>query len=48
MRKILAALAAAAFVLAGCSTMYGAPPPPTKVMDGVLTNVSGMTLYSFD
>ena len=47
MRKILAALVAAAFVLAGCSTMYGAPPP-TKVMDGVLTNVSGMTLYTFD
>jgi predicted lipoprotein with Yx(FWY)xxD motif len=48
MRKILAALATAAFVLVGCSTMYGAPPPPTKVMDGVLTNVSGMTLYTFD
>ena len=25
-----------------------APPPPTKVMDGVLTNAAGMTLYTFD
>jgi predicted lipoprotein with Yx(FWY)xxD motif len=49
MRKTLAALFAAATIgLAGCSTMYGAPPPPTKVMDGVLTNAAGMTLYTFD
>jgi predicted lipoprotein with Yx(FWY)xxD motif len=49
MRKTLVALfAAAAIGLAGCSTIYGAPPPPTKVMDGVLTNAAGMTLYTFD
>ena len=48
MRKSLIALVAAAIVLAGCASMYGAPPPPTKVMDGVLTNASGMTLYTFD
>jgi predicted lipoprotein with Yx(FWY)xxD motif len=49
MRKSLAILVAAGAIgLAGCSTMYGEPPPPTKVMDGVLTNVSGMTLYTFD
>ena len=28
--------------------MSSAPPPPTKVMDGVLTNAAGMTLYTFD
>ena len=48
MRKTLIALVTTAVVLAGCSSMYGAPPPPTKVMDGVLTNASGMTLYTFD
>ena len=51
MRRPLAILAAVAFVaIAGCST-YGSgsavPAPPTKVMDGVLTNSAGMTLYTF-
>ena len=52
MRKSLAVLVAAAvFGVTGCSTMdsmMGAPPAPTKVMDGVLTNSAGMTLYTFD
>ena len=47
MRKSLAALLTAA-LLAGCSSMDGAAPPPTKVTDGVLTNIAGMTLYTFD
>jgi predicted lipoprotein with Yx(FWY)xxD motif len=53
MRKSLAVLVAvAAFGIAGCSTMDSmmgsTPPPPTKTMDGVLTNSAGMTLYTFD
>ena len=52
MRNGLAVLVAAVGIgLAGCSTMdsmMGATPPPTKVMDGVLTNSAGMTLYTFD
>lgn len=52
MRRPLAILAAVAIVaIAGCST-YGSgssvAAPPTKVMDGVLTNSAGMTLYTFD
>jgi predicted lipoprotein with Yx(FWY)xxD motif len=52
MRRPLAILAAVAIVaIAGCST-YGSgssvATPPTKVMDGVLTNSAGMTLYTFD
>lgn len=47
MRKSFAALLTAA-ILAACSSMPGATPPPTKVMDGVLTNAAGMTLYTFD
>lgn len=48
MRKGLAVLVAAVGIgLAGCSTM-GSTPPPAKVMDGVLTNSAGMTLYTFD
>ena len=53
MRKawiILMALAIAG--LAGCSSvdkmMGSAPAAPTKVIDGVLTNSAGMTLYTFD
>jgi predicted lipoprotein with Yx(FWY)xxD motif len=52
MRKSLVVLLAAAVIgVTGCSTMdsmMGAPPAPTKVMDGVLTNSAGMTLYTFD
>ena len=52
MRRPLAILAVVAIVaIAGCST-YGSGSsvgaPPTKVMDGVLTNSAGMTLYTFD
>ncbi|MBS1135541.1 MAG: secreted repeat protein, partial [Burkholderiaceae bacterium] len=52
MRRSLAVLAAVAIVaIAGCST-YGSgssvAAPPTKIMDGVLTNSAGMTLYTFD
>ena len=52
MRRSLAILAAVAIVaIAGCST-YGSgssvAAPPTKIMDGVLTNSAGMTLYTFD
>jgi predicted lipoprotein with Yx(FWY)xxD motif len=48
MRKSLATVLAAALIgLAGCSTM-GSAPAPTKVVDGVLTNSAGMTLYTFD
>jgi len=52
MRRPLAILATVAIVaIAGCST-YGSgisvAAPPTKVMDGVLTNSAGMTLYTFD
>jgi predicted lipoprotein with Yx(FWY)xxD motif len=52
MRTSLAVLAATTLMsLAGCSSMgYGgsAGGPPTKVVDGVLTNSAGMTLYTFD
>lgn len=52
MRRPLVILAAVAIVaIAGCST-YGSgssvAAPPTKVMDSVLTNSAGMTLYTFD
>jgi predicted lipoprotein with Yx(FWY)xxD motif len=52
MRRPLVILAAVAIVAtAGCST-YGSgssvAAPPTKVMDSVLTNSAGMTLYTFD
>jgi len=52
MRRSLVILAAIAIVaIAGCST-YGSgssvAAPPTKVMDSVLTNSAGMTLYTFD
>ncbi len=48
MRKSLATLVAATIIgLTGCSTMYSTPAP-TKVVDGVLTNSAGMTLYTFD
>jgi len=52
MRRSLAILAAVAIVaIAGCSS-YGSgssvAAPPTKVIDGVLTNSAGMTLYTFD
>jgi predicted lipoprotein with Yx(FWY)xxD motif len=52
MRRPLVILAAVAIVaITGCST-YGsgssAAAPPTKVMDSVLTNSAGMTLYTFD
>jgi predicted lipoprotein with Yx(FWY)xxD motif len=40
-RILLAALAA--FALAGCAT-----PMSVRTTDGVLTNASGMTLYTFD
>ena len=48
MRKYLATVVAATIIgLTGCSTMYSTPAP-TKVVDGVLTNSAGMTLYTFD
>lgn len=48
MRKSLATVVAATIIgLTGCSTMYSTPAP-TKVVDGVLTNSAGMTLYTFD
>jgi predicted lipoprotein with Yx(FWY)xxD motif len=50
MRRFLIVLSATAIIgLAGCSS-YGSSNPvsPTKVMDGVLTNSAGMTLYTFD
>ena len=34
-------------ILAGCASMQ-ASPPPAKTMNGMLTNNSGMTLYTFD
>ena len=52
MRRSLAVLAAVAIVaIAGCSTYSSGSSvaaPPTKIMDGVLTNSAGMTLYTFD
>ncbi len=52
MRRSLAILAAVAIVaIAGCSTYSSGSSvaaPPTKIMDGVLTNSAGMTLYTFD
>ena len=50
MHRVLWALAATAVLsLAGCSSYgSGSPSAPTKVMDGVLTNSVGMTLYTFD
>ena len=38
-------LSAALLGLGACAAMHGAP---TRVADGVLTNASGMTLYTFD
>ena len=52
MNKVVAALAMAAVLgFAGCSSMgYGgsSATAPTKVVDGVLTNSAGMTLYTFE
>ena len=52
MNKVVAVLAMAAMLgLAGCSSMgYGgsSAAAPAKVVDGVLTNSAGMTLYTFD
>ena len=52
MKKVVAGLAMAAMLgLAGCSSMgYGgsSAAAPAKVVDGVLTNSAGMTLYTFD
>jgi predicted lipoprotein with Yx(FWY)xxD motif len=45
MRKVL--VLAAALLLAGCATWFGAPAP-AKVSDGVFVNEQGMTLYTFD
>jgi predicted lipoprotein with Yx(FWY)xxD motif len=42
--RIAAALAA--LVLAACATV--GQPPSVRSSDGVLTNASGMTLYTFD
>jgi len=38
-------LSAALLGLGACASMQGAP---TRIADGVLTNASGMTLYTFD
>jgi predicted lipoprotein with Yx(FWY)xxD motif len=46
MRKLV--IAAAAVVLAACSTYSSMTSSPTKTMDGALTNAGGMTLYTFD
>jgi len=48
MRQFL--IAVAVVLLAACSTLEGmvAPAAPAKTVDGVLTNSSGMTLYTFD
>jgi predicted lipoprotein with Yx(FWY)xxD motif len=40
------AAAVAALALVACATM--STPASVKTMDGVLTNTSGMTLYTFD
>lgn len=53
MERLAAILAVVlAMLVAGCSSMgYGSPAsagPPTKVVDGILTNGAGMTLYTFD
>ena len=52
MNKVVAVLAMAAMLgLAGCSSMgYGgsSAAAPANVVDGVLTNSAGMTLYTFD
>jgi predicted lipoprotein with Yx(FWY)xxD motif len=49
MRSTFAAVAIMAVLgLAGCASMGSAGVPPTKVVDGVLTNSAGMTLYTFD
>ena len=52
MKKVVAVLLMAAMLgLAGCSSMgYGgsSAAAPAKVVDGVLTNSAGMTLYTFD
>ena len=39
-------LAIAVLAIAGCATWGG--PMSVKTIDGVLTNASGMTLYTFD
>jgi predicted lipoprotein with Yx(FWY)xxD motif len=48
MRKLILGLTLAAAVLAGCSSISLAEPPPVKMKDGMLVNTSGMTLYTFD
>ena len=49
MRSTFAAVAIMAVLgLAGCASMGSAGAPPTKVVEGALTNSAGMTLYTFD
>jgi len=49
-RSSLAAVAAVTVLTVAACSSYGstAEAPPTKVVDGVLTNSAGMTLYTFD
>ena len=44
LKQVIAGVAAA-LLMAGCA---GLPYAPVKYSDGIMTNVSGMTLYTFD
>jgi predicted lipoprotein with Yx(FWY)xxD motif len=49
MRRTFAAVATVVVLgLAGCASMGSVGAPPTKFVDGVMTNNAGMTLYTFD
>jgi predicted lipoprotein with Yx(FWY)xxD motif len=49
MRRTFAAVATVVVLgLAGCASMGSVGAPPTKLVDGVMTNSAGMTLYTFD
>jgi predicted lipoprotein with Yx(FWY)xxD motif len=49
MRRTFAAVATVVVLgLAGCASMGSVGAPPTKFVDGVMTNSAGMTLYTFD
>ena len=47
-RKLRMPLAVLSFVAAAAFAATASAQAPVKTMDGVLTNASGMTLYTFD
>ncbi|MDD0837448.1 hypothetical protein PSQ40_02575 [Curvibacter sp. HBC61] len=47
-RPALAAALISTALLGGCASVQAPPSAPTKVSEGVLTGLNGMTLYTFD